>query len=210
MTKNRVEYLSLDPSYIDTAVVREIGIDKDLKSLLIKVNDNLTVVTINLADYAEKTIKPLRRNLNELLVGNKSKQLIINSVITTVNRNLHVIKRICQTQKNESNECPIDRDLGANARSTDAQLLLEFASRKENTELFFKNQYGEHYVAVRLGKDKHLEIMPIKSEKYKYYLAKLFHENFAGRIIDNDTISNAINVMATKAQFDGERRARAR
>ena len=163
---NHMEYLSLDPAYIDTSVVTEIGIDKDLNSILIWVNGNLTMMTINLGDFAEKTIRPLKRNLSELLVGHKSKQSIINSVITTINRNIEIIKQLCGPPKDAINNNSIDGNVGCDAKP-DTQLLVELTSHKENPQLFFKNQYGEAYVAVRLGKDKNLEIMSLGSEQIR-------------------------------------------
>ena len=87
---------------------------------------------------------------------------------------------------------------------SNAQLLVNLASQKHNTELFFKNQYGEPYIAVRLGNDKHLEIIALESRKYKHYLAKLFRENNDGQIVGKEAINNAINILAANAEFDGQ------
>ena len=131
--ENHIEYLSLDPSNIDTSVVSAIGTDKYLNSILLWVNNNLSIATINFDDFAEKTIKPPKRNLSEVLVGHKSRQSIINSVITMILSSIENIKRICQQQKNENSNESIDGDVGRDVKQ-DAQLLVELASRKENTK----------------------------------------------------------------------------
>ena len=46
--------------------------------------------------------------------------------------------------------------------------------------------------------------MPLESNKYKYYLTRLFRENTGGQIVGKDTVKNAINSLAANAIFDGE------
>jgi hypothetical protein len=83
----------------------------------------------------------------------------------------------------------------------DALVLLDLASCPENTELFFKDQYGEPYGAIRVGQDKHLEIIPLRGNKYEGYLTKLFYENH-GKLVSRDSISRAINLLAANTFFD--------
>jgi hypothetical protein len=83
----------LDPSYTNLNVVKRIGIDKDINSIIVGVNHDLTYVTIHLDDYFGKTIKPLKKELAGLLLARHvDKQLIINSVITCINSNIDYIK----------------------------------------------------------------------------------------------------------------------
>jgi hypothetical protein len=83
-------------------------------------------------------------------------------------------------------------------------MLLSIASRKENLEKFFKDQYGQPHAAIKFGKDKILTIMHLKSNKFKRYLSKLFRENSDGEIVGEEAIKNAINTLAADADFDGE------
>ena len=108
--------------------------------------------------------------------------------------NYKLIRRVADDEASEKENSSVDG----------AQLIVELASRPENTELFFKNQYNEPYVAVRVGKDKHLEIMPLQSNIYERYLIKLFHENMDEQIIGNDAVNKALNLLAANTYFDGE------
>lgn len=199
----------LDPSYINTSIIKNIGINNDINSIIVGINDNLVCVTIHLDNFYEKTITPLKKDLAALLpTKHLDKQSIINSVITCINQNIDSIKSSQPQQNKDKGEL---EEKGAKNKSDDdapeasiAQMLVELASEKHNTELFFKNQYDEPFVAVRIGKDRHLEIMPLKGSRYKYYLAWLFRENNGGQIVSKDTINNAINTLAANAKFDGE------
>jgi hypothetical protein len=196
----------LDPSHINTNTVKRIGVDSDINSIIVGVNSDLVSATIHLDNFSEKTITPLKRELARLLLARSiDKQSIINSVITCIHSNIDVIKS-SQPQQNkdkgeekEGNNKNNEKDNGNNA-----QLLVNLACQKHNTELFFKNQYSEPYIAVRLGTGKHLEIMSLEGRKYKHYLAKLFRENTGGQIVGKDAINNAVNTLAANAVFDGE------
>jgi hypothetical protein len=205
-TKNATDLdnFCLDPAYIDTKLVKRIGIDSATNSIAVEINMHLILQTIHLGDFADKTIKPLKKQLAEILYSNKQKQNIINSIVTCINRNIDLIKS-SQVQVNGHGSNDNDIHAGEYGGASDAQVLVELASLSENTELFFKDQYGKPYVAVRIGLDKHLEIMPLEgSSKYKYYLARLFRENKDGQIAGKDSINNAINSLAANAIFDGE------
>jgi hypothetical protein len=90
----------LDPSYININVVKRIGIDKDINSIIVGVNNDLIYITIHLDDYFGKTIKPLKKELAGLLLARHvDKQLIINSVITCINSNIDYIKSSQPQQK---------------------------------------------------------------------------------------------------------------
>jgi hypothetical protein len=198
----------LDPSYININVVKRIGIDKDINSIVVGVNHNLVSATIHLDNFSEKTITLLRKDLaGLLLMRHVDKQLIINSIITCIHQNIDCIKS-SQSQQNKDKGELEEKD--AKNKSDDAapetsiaQMLVELASERDNTELFFKNQYDEPF-AVRIGNDRHLDIMPLKSSRYKYYLAWLFRENTGGQIVGKDAINNAVNTLAADAVFDGE------
>lgn len=194
----------LNPSYIEPETVKRIGIDLASNSIAVEINVHLVLQTIQLDDFADKTIIPLKKQLGEVLNGNKDKQNIINSVITCINRNIDFIKKY-QRQDDEhgynNSKNHDDDNAGRKAR-----LLVHLASLPENTESFFKNQYGEPHAATRVGKDRHLEIIPLKpkSSKCKYWLTKLFREHTKGQIISEATISNTINALAANATFDGQ------
>jgi hypothetical protein len=197
------DYFELDSSYIDTNIVRRIGINLNINGIVVDVNKNVISASIHLEDFSDKTIKPLKRELVQLLKDNKNKQVIINSIVTCIHSNIDKIKT-SQNKVVSATDTNGNNNYKKSEGSTKAGILVDLALRKENTEQFFKDQYGRPFVAVRLGKDKTLAIMPLKSTKYKHYLSKLFRENSDGEIVGEDAINNAISSLSADADFDGE------
>jgi hypothetical protein len=199
LTNNSVDF-NLDPVCIDTKIIKRIGIDLTSNSIAVEIDQHLILQTIRIGDFSDKTIKPLKKQLSEVLRDNKKKQDVINSIVTCVNRNTDVIKSSMHSSNNQQDTNEEEDDSPPSA----AQLLVELASDPQNIELFFTNQYGKAYVAARLGNDRHLEIMTLESSKCKFYLAKLFREYLGGRVPGKDAINNAINSLAAKAVFEGQ------
>ena len=177
----------------------------------IYVEDNTVVVTLKLPKLDPITIrKPieskkwtimitlLMREIKSMLSTKAINKMHVNEVTfqlaNTLNqdKNYKLIRHVAYGELREKE----------NSIGNDAQAVVKLASRPENTELFFKNQYNEPYVAVRVGKDKHLEIIPLQSNMYERYLIKLFHENTDGQIIGNDTVNKALNLLAANTYFD--------
>jgi len=181
------DYFELDSSYIDTKIVRSIGINTNINGIVVHINNNLTSASIHLEDFSEDTIKPLKRQLTQLLKDNKNKQTIINSIVTCILSNIDKIKASQLTCNKADNNGQNNSKRSEGGKY--AKILVALASRKENSDQFFKDQYGRPHVAARLGKDKILTIMPLKSSKYKRYLSKLFRDNSEGEIVGEDAIS---------------------
>lgn len=91
-TASAFDYFELDSSYIDTNKVRSIGINRDINAIVVDVNNILISASIHLKEFSEKTIKPLKRDLTQLLKENKNKQAIINSIVTCIHNNIDRIK----------------------------------------------------------------------------------------------------------------------
>jgi hypothetical protein len=81
---------------------------------------------------------------------------------------------------------------------TCSQILIKLA--KANTEIFFKDQYGEAYAKVRI-KD-HSEIINLESNTFKYFLSKLYYENSNGKIASQEAINDAIRLLQAKTLFE--------
>jgi hypothetical protein len=151
-------------------------------------------------DYSANTIHPLKRQLSEVLDGHdrRHKASIINSVVTIINSNANRIKNLNSPSSVERSRAQEEGEWN------DAQILVELASKKENVELIFKNQFGEHYAAVRIGNDRHFEIIALVHEKFKYYLTRLFGQHHNGRVCSKDSINSAISTLCANAEFDGQ------
>jgi hypothetical protein len=78
----------LDSQCIDNGIVRKIGINGDINAIVVDVNKVLISTTIYLEDFSNKTIKPLKRDLLQLLKDNRNKQAIINSIVNCILSNI--------------------------------------------------------------------------------------------------------------------------
>ena len=80
-----------------------------------------------------------------------------------------------------------------------ADLLVELAT--ENTSLFFKDQYGTAHAQVHIA--DHDEIIRVESNKFKRYLSRLFYDKNDNKVVNAESITNAIQVLQAKAEYDG-------
>lgn len=83
-------------------------------------------------------------------------------------------------------------------RST-ADLLVELAV--ENTSLLFKDQYGAAHAQIHIA--DHDEILRIENSKFKRHLARLFYEKNRNKVVNSESITNAIQVIQAKAEYEG-------
>jgi hypothetical protein len=80
-----------------------------------------------------------------------------------------------------------------------ADLLVKLAV--ENTGLLFRDQYGTAHAQVHIA--GHDEILKIESSKFKRHLARLFYEKNGNKVANAESITNAIQVLHAKAEYDG-------
>ena len=84
-----------------------------------------------------------------------------------------------------------------------ANLLIQLV--KQNTLLFFKDQYGVPNVMIKVA--NHAEIMPIQSKKFEYYISKLYFDSTKGKnVAGSESVNNAIRVIHAQALFSGQER----
>ena len=187
------EEFFLDSSLIDTSIVNKIGIDKSTNLLIIEACNQIITQTINIADFSDKTIKPLKKQLSEIFAEYKNKedkQKHINRIITCINSNINRIS----TYSKESSSLSTNDVIPEDVRNKE-DVLIDLASSANNTERFFKDRNGRICAAIRLGHDRHLEILGIDCPDPKRYLSKLFRDN-AGFSIGDSSINNAITNLA--------------
>ena len=203
------EEFYLNPSLIDKSIVKRIGIEKSTNLLIVEACTQIITQTINIADFSEKTIRPLKKQLSDLLVGHKNKedkQNIINRTITCINNNISKISQYCKESSSLSTSRLItssSSSVAAEEESNKADVLINLASSPDNTEKFFKDQNGRICAATRLGPDRHLEILGIDGTKYKLYLSKLYRQN-RGSCISDSSINTVVTNLASEAEFNGD------
>ena len=82
------------------------------------------------------------------------------------------------------------------------QILVKLA--RQNTVLFFKDQYGVAYGKIRIS--GHTEILSLESTKLEYYLSKLYYDFTAGEIVGQESLNNAKRVLIAETLFEGPTR----
>ena len=193
---------NLDSSLVDLNIVKRIGIEKSSNSIIIEACNQIITQTIYLDAFSDKTIKPLKKQLDEILSFKKGeeKQSTINAIITCINKNISKISKY----NNEKSESQVGNTNGnGNGNENNKiNILINLALNSENTEKFFKDQCGRAYAASRLGNDRHLEIISLNSKKYKHYLSRLYREN-TGSCICDTSLKSVITNLSSEAEFNG-------
>src|SRR5215216_5899287 len=146
LTGNSVEF-DLDSSLVDLKIVKLIGIEKSSNSIIVEAFNQTILQTIYIEAFSDKTIRPLKKQLSEIVAGCKNdedKQKLVNSVVTSINNNIDKISEHCKEY------CSLLNDDGGDENSK-IDSLINLALAPENTEKLFKDQYERVYAAVRLG-----------------------------------------------------------
>ena len=91
-----------------------------------------------------------------------------------------------------------DHNNNNNAIPRTAEILIQLA--RDNT-LFFKDQYNIAYAKIKV--QEHYEIIALTSNKYEYFLRKLYYDYTQGKVAGQDAINNVIGVLIAQALFDG-------
>ena len=81
-----------------------------------------------------------------------------------------------------------------------ADLLVQLAT--ENSSFLFKDQYGTAHAQVRIA--DHDEIIRVESSKFKRYLSRLFYDKNGSKVVNAESITNAIQVIQAKAEYEGQ------
>lgn len=81
-----------------------------------------------------------------------------------------------------------------------AGALIDLALGKSNS--LFKDQHGTAYASVSMG--DHSEVIAVDSGKFRRLIAKLFYDKFDKKVPSSDAISNAIQMLQAKAEYESQ------
>ena len=187
----------LDPLLIDLNIVKRIGIEKDTNSIIVEAHNHIILQTIDRLSFSNNTAKPIKKQLEEVLIGfqKEEKKKIANSIITCINRNTDKVSKYCKEY------CSSEPSDFSEEGIVDS--LVKLALNPENTKSLFIDQNEKPHAAVMVGTDRHLEIFPVYSSKFKRYLSKLYRSNF-GSCISDSSLNTVITNLAAEAEFNGE------
>src|SRR5918996_1600439 len=113
----------------------------------------------------------------------------------TLEREARQAKEFQRRAKNEESE----NGSGSGKIQSAADVLVQLAI--ENTKLLFKDQYNIAHAQIHNA--DHYEIIKVESSKFKRYLSKLFYDSNSNRVINSDSITNAIQVLQAKGEYEG-------
>jgi hypothetical protein len=81
-----------------------------------------------------------------------------------------------------------------------ADILVELAT--DNAKSLFKDQYGTAYAQVYIA--DHDEIIRVEGNKFKRFLARLFYNGVRKKVVNAESITNAVQVLQAKAEYEGQ------
>lgn len=107
-----------------------------------------------------------------------------------------ILKNICQVL--DVSEGISKNDDTDATTPTITQTLIQLA--KENTLLFFKDQYDIGYAKVKV--QQHSEVIALASSKFEYFLSKLYFDYTKGEVAGQESLNNAIRLLVSQTLFD--------
>jgi DNA polymerase I len=121
------------------------------------------------------------------------------SSITSNEKAVHILNELAQLiSPNYHHELN-----GFGSKKSQSKQLIEIA--ESTTDLSFSDQYGAAFTKVRVG--NHYEIIPIMSSRFSHYITKQYFDYHNGKEIPNqESLNNAIRVLAAKTEFGNQRR----
>jgi hypothetical protein len=95
-----------------------------------------------------------------------------------------------------------DRNGNENEKSKEnestAKKVLRLAE-EQCSELFI-DQFGISHGAIEIA--GHIEILPLKSARFRNWLCRIYY-NSEGDVLNSETVTNVLNVLKSRAEFDG-------
>lgn len=156
---------------------------------LISIADS--ILFRHLGKKSEKQLKEFFDKINHLLC--EPEPLPDSEINSIWDSALDFVQRTKEESKEKEDGNPISPP------KSSAEILVELAMK--NIGLLFKDQYGTAYALVHIA--DHDEIARVESNRFKRYLSKLFYDVNGGKIINAEALTNAIQVIQAKAEYDG-------
>jgi hypothetical protein len=193
---NRIKF-NLDQSLLDLKVIESVGIEPNTNSIFVNACNETILQAISMNYFSDETIRPIKKQLDEIILGfqDEEKRRIINSVVSCINRNVVTIYRYLEALGNNYSHSRDENDK--------VDDLVNFVLKSEDTEKIFKDQYGKPCAAIRVSQDKHLEILPMTSIKFKRYLTKVNRDN-TGYSLGDGLLNTVITTLSSEAEFNSE------
>jgi hypothetical protein len=110
----------------------------------------------------------------------------------------NLVESICQILNCEDKD---DNNNNGKRPTSITRILIQLA--KENTLLFFKDQYDIAYAKVKV--QQHSEIISLRSSKFEYFISKLYFD-YTRDVVSQESLNNAIRVLIAQTSFENTSR----
>jgi len=112
------------------------------------------------------------------------------------NSSRQILKDICEVLA--LNRETSNNDESDTSTPTTTQTLIQIV--RENTLLFFKDQYDIAYAKVKI--QQHSEIIALASSRFEYVVSKLYFNYTKGEVAGQESLNNAIRMLISQTLFD--------
>ncbi len=200
------QYLSFDlTDYLKKIMVLGITYQHSTRRIYISFTDQRPTIIFDVwGEDIEKTVEAFRKEVKGQM--NQRNQEEITRCLAD---NWYKIIDLMNTIKGGNGDADLDQSQSTSTQApisstaspivplTKAELVIAVA--KDNIGKLFIDEYNEPHAAIKVS--GYLEVLPLKSSRFKYWLSKIVYVN-EQEVIDNNVFSNALSILNAEAIFD--------
>jgi hypothetical protein len=200
------QYLSFDlTDYLKKIMVLGITYQHSTRRIYISFTDQRPTIIFDVwGEDIKKTVEAFRKEVKGQM--NQRNQEEITRCLAD---NWYKIIDLMNTIKGGNGDADLDQSQSTSTQApisstaspivplTKAELVIAVA--KDNIGKLFIDEYNEPHAAIKVS--GYLEVLPLKSSRFKYWLSKIVYVN-EQEVIDNNVFSNALSILNAEAIFD--------
>jgi hypothetical protein len=206
LVRKMTQYLSFDlTDYLKKIMVLGITYQHSTRRIYISFTDQRPTIIFDVwGEDIKKTVEAFRKEVKGQM--NQRNQEEITRCLAD---NWYKIIDLMNTIKGGNGDADLDQSQSTSTQApisstaspivplTKAELVIAVA--KDNIGKLFIDEYNEPHAAIKVS--GYLEVLPLKSSRFKYWLSKIVYVN-EQEVIDNNVFSNALSILNAEAIFD--------
>jgi hypothetical protein len=206
LVRKMTQYLSFDlTDYLKKIMVLGITYQHSTRRIYISFTDQRPTIIFDVwGEDIKKTVEAFRKEVKGQM--NQRNQEEITRCLAD---NWYKIIDLMNTIKGGNGDADLDQSQSTSTQApisstaspivplTKAELVIAVA--KDNIGKLFIGEYNEPHAAIKVS--GYLEVLPLKSSRFKYWLSKIVYVN-EQEVIDNNVFSNALSILNAEAIFD--------
>jgi hypothetical protein len=198
------QYLSFDlTDYLKKVMVLGITYQHYTRRIYISFTDQRQTIIFDVwGEDIKKTVEAFRKQVKGHM--NQRNQ---EEIIRCLGDNWYKIIDLMNTLKGGNGDTDQDQSQSASTQPPNppspivplskAELVIAIA--KDNIHKLFIDEYSEPHAAIKVG--DHLEVLPLKSSRFRHWLFKVVYKN-EQEVINDNHFSNALSILNAEAIFD--------